>query len=185
MDVASENEHLRAQIEGLKTALRAAVESSSGNTGQDASEELEKVRAQLEKERSEWNEEREQFELAAELFAKQSFSSFEEVALQFVELDQEDALKTYLLEKIENIAPRDKTQRTMICTWLTEIFLHKLIYVVRARASRTARALGKLFLARPRRRTRAMTRSPRCSPNSETSSPIIRQASRACRHSDA
>ena len=81
----------------------------------------------------------ERFELAAELFAQQSFSSFEEVALQFVELDQEEALKTFLLKKIENIAPRDKTQRTMICTWLTEIFLHELIYVVR-RAREIAQA---------------------------------------------
>ncbi len=80
---------------------------------------------------AQFNLERERFELAAELFAQQSFSSFEEVALQFVELDQEEALKTFLLKKIEKIAPRDKTQRTMICTWLTEIFLHELIYVVR------------------------------------------------------
>ena len=75
--------------------------------------------------------EREQYHLAAEFFAKQTFSSFEEVALRFVELDEEDALKTYLLAKIDNMPPQDKTQRTMICTWIAEIFLHKLIYLVR------------------------------------------------------
>ena len=72
MDLASENEHLRAQIEGLKTALRAAVEESGSNSAKNDNckslqEDVEKVRGQLEEERALWKDEREQFELKVNL----------------------------------------------------------------------------------------------------------------------
>ncbi len=36
------------------------------------------------------------------------------------------ALRIYLLEKLRTLSPSAKSQRTMICTWLCEIFLHQI-----------------------------------------------------------
>lgn len=63
-------------------------------------------------------------EAAAVIYAKTN-QAFEEVALRFVEINQKDALKTYLTEKLKSLSPSAKTQQTMICTWLTEIYLEK------------------------------------------------------------
>jgi len=86
---------------------------------------------------------------AAETYAKTS-RSFEEIALKFVQLSQrdspsssfasasstgvggggvgvgKDALKTFLLAKLQRLRPTDTTQQFMLCTWLTEIFLDNL-----------------------------------------------------------
>ncbi|CAH1764493.1 4854_t:CDS:10 [Entrophospora sp. SA101] len=56
----------------------------------------------------------------------QSTVPFEEVALKFVERDQRDALRTYLLNKLNKLRRTDLTQKTMISTWLVEIYLNKL-----------------------------------------------------------
>eukprot|EP01104_Vermistella_antarctica_P010093 TRINITY_DN2663_c0_g1_i4.p1 TRINITY_DN2663_c0_g1~~TRINITY_DN2663_c0_g1_i4.p1 ORF type:complete len:947 (-),score=277.56 TRINITY_DN2663_c0_g1_i4:38-2878(-) len=65
------------------------------------------------------------FELAASFYGK-TMRSFEEVALKFLSINESDALKSYLVHKLENLGKRDSTQRTLICTWLTEIYLQKL-----------------------------------------------------------
>lgn len=62
---------------------------------------------------------------AAALFA-QTKKSFEEVALRFLEDGHTNALKTYLLKKLKALEPREKTQLTMVCTWLVEIYLNTL-----------------------------------------------------------
>ncbi|CAN0058467.1 unnamed protein product, partial [Phaeothamnion confervicola] len=44
----------------------------------------------------------------------------------------EEALKVYLLEKLEQLThepAHGKMQRTMLCTWLAEIYLHSFIYL--------------------------------------------------------
>jgi vacuolar protein sorting-associated protein 18 len=65
------------------------------------------------------------YELAAAYFGK-TLRVFEEVTLKFININERDALKTYLLHKLENIRPKEATQRTIICTWLTEIYVNKL-----------------------------------------------------------
>jgi hypothetical protein len=52
---------------------------------------------------------KDQFELAAQLYARTE-RSFEEVALRFLNKGERDALKTYLLRKIENTPSQDMTQ---------------------------------------------------------------------------
>ena len=37
-----------------------------------------------------------------------------------------DALKTFLVNKLENILSEDATQLTLICSWLVEIYMHNL-----------------------------------------------------------
>lgn len=88
------------------------------------------------------------YELAATIYAKTQ-RSFEEVTLKFVNHDSKkssagmatgqlsgalarqgadvrNALKTYLQSKLDHLQPQDLTQQTMICTWLTEIYLDNL-----------------------------------------------------------
>ncbi|EFA77130.1 7-fold repeat in clathrin and VPS proteins repeat-containing protein [Heterostelium album PN500] len=65
------------------------------------------------------------FELAANFYGK-THKIFEEITLKFINANQRDALKSYLLQKLQNIPRRDTTQKTIICTWLTEIFIAKL-----------------------------------------------------------
>jgi len=60
---------------------------------------------------------------AAEKYAKTS-RPFEEVALKFSELEDHSALKEFLVHKLHESSQR--TQKVILCTWLTEIYLDKL-----------------------------------------------------------
>ncbi|XP_059898569.1 vacuolar protein sorting-associated protein 18 homolog [Gadus macrocephalus] len=51
---------------------------------------------------------------------------FEEIALKFIEAKQEDALKEFLLKKLNNLKPGERTQITLLVTWLTELYLNRL-----------------------------------------------------------
>lgn len=57
---------------------------------------------------------------AADLFAKTQ-RSFEEVALRFLQSGEIEALKSFLLRKLKTLQAREKTQLTMVCTWLVEV----------------------------------------------------------------
>lgn len=65
------------------------------------------------------------YKLAATFYGK-TRKSFEEITLKFIRMQDRDALKTYLLQKLDNLLSTDATQRTVICTWLVEIYLNKL-----------------------------------------------------------
>ncbi|XP_060604108.1 vacuolar protein sorting-associated protein 18 homolog isoform X2 [Ruditapes philippinarum] len=62
---------------------------------------------------------------SAEMYA-QTQNSFEEVALKFIRLEDKDALRKLLHKKLESLRPQDKTQMTMLVTWLIEIYLNQL-----------------------------------------------------------
>lgn len=51
---------------------------------------------------------------------------FEEIALKFIEAKQEEALKEFLLRKLDNLKNGEKTQITLLVTWLTELYLNRL-----------------------------------------------------------
>lgn len=51
---------------------------------------------------------------------------FEEIALKFIEAKQEDALKEFLLKKLNNLKAAERTQITLLVTWLTELYLNRL-----------------------------------------------------------
>lgn len=65
------------------------------------------------------------YEDSAVLFA-QTRNSFEEVALKFIRLDRKDALRSFIRKKLTSLSSHDKTQMTMLVTWLIEIFLNQL-----------------------------------------------------------
>merc|ERR1712228_403406 len=52
--------------------------------------------------------------------------SFEEIALKFLNQGATDALMTFLKEKLNRMHNDDKTQRTILATWLTEMHLSKI-----------------------------------------------------------
>ncbi|KAH9744314.1 vacuolar sorting protein 18 [Citrus sinensis] len=52
--------------------------------------------------------------------------SFEEITLKFISVSEQDALRTFLLRKLDNLAKDDKCQITMISTWATELYLDKI-----------------------------------------------------------
>jgi len=62
---------------------------------------------------------------AAQIYA-QSPRSFEEVALKFVRVGHTEALIKFLTEKLRSMRENAKIQRTLICTWLTELLLDQL-----------------------------------------------------------
>ncbi|KAK4169237.1 Pep3/Vps18/deep orange family-domain-containing protein [Cladorrhinum sp. PSN259] len=62
---------------------------------------------------------------AAAVYGKSS-KPFEEVALTFIDNDQQDALRKYLLTKLSTYKKSFIMQRIMIAAWLVEIFMAKL-----------------------------------------------------------
>lgn len=64
---------------------------------------------------------------AASFYAKINYIlSFEEITLKFISVSEQDALRTFLLRKLDNLEKDDKCQITMISTWATELYLDKV-----------------------------------------------------------
>ncbi|KAL6524490.1 Vacuolar protein sorting-associated protein 18 like protein [Orobanche hederae] len=64
---------------------------------------------------------------SASFYAKINFAlSFEEITLKFISTGEQDALRTFLLRKLDSFAKEDKCQITMISTWATELYLDKI-----------------------------------------------------------
>ncbi|CAK5280478.1 unnamed protein product [Mycena citricolor] len=61
---------------------------------------------------------------AAQCFAQCSVT-FEEVALKFLDAGERDALRSYLISRLERTRKGDITQRMMLSTWLVEFYLSK------------------------------------------------------------
>jgi vacuolar protein sorting-associated protein 18 len=65
------------------------------------------------------------FTEAAGVYGKSS-KPFEEVSLGFIDRDQHDALRKYLLTKLSTFKKSAIMQRVMIASWLVEVFMAKL-----------------------------------------------------------
>uniref|UniRef100_A0A0W0FGN9 Uncharacterized protein n=1 Tax=Moniliophthora roreri TaxID=221103 RepID=A0A0W0FGN9_MONRR len=61
---------------------------------------------------------------AAQAFSQTSVS-FEEVVLKFIDVGERDALRSYLISRLERTKKTDLTQRMMLTTWLVEFYLSK------------------------------------------------------------
>lgn len=55
-----------------------------------------------------------------------STKAFEDVALGFIDKGEQDALRKYLLVKLSTLSKKAIMQRTMIASWLIELFMAKL-----------------------------------------------------------
>ncbi|KAF0023281.1 hypothetical protein F2P81_023911 [Scophthalmus maximus] len=51
---------------------------------------------------------------------------FEEIALKFIDAKQEEALKEFLLKKLNSLKQSERTQITLLVTWLAELYLNRL-----------------------------------------------------------
>jgi hypothetical protein len=65
------------------------------------------------------------YDMAATFYAKTTMS-FEEITLKFVSQDEPEALRMYLGNKLDNVSEHDDTQRTLLCTWLVEIYMDNI-----------------------------------------------------------
>ncbi|KAK5167391.1 tethering complex subunit [Saxophila tyrrhenica] len=65
------------------------------------------------------------FDEAATVLGR-STKSFEDVALTFIDNDQQDALRKYLITKLSNLKRSSAMQRTMVACWLIELYMAKL-----------------------------------------------------------
>ncbi|RPD81956.1 hypothetical protein L226DRAFT_528166 [Lentinus tigrinus ALCF2SS1-7] len=61
---------------------------------------------------------------AAQCYAQCSVS-FEEVTLKFLDAGERDALRSYLISRLERTRKTDLSQRMMLATWLVEFYLSK------------------------------------------------------------
>ncbi|KAL6310046.1 Pep3/Vps18/deep orange family-domain-containing protein [Sparassis latifolia] len=61
---------------------------------------------------------------AAQSYAQCSVS-FEEVTLKFLDVGERDALRSYLISRLERTRKTDFSQRMMLATWLVEFYLSK------------------------------------------------------------
>ncbi|TVU43036.1 hypothetical protein EJB05_09469 [Eragrostis curvula] len=68
-----------------------------------------------------------EYYIAASFYAKMNYVlSFEEISLKFISIGEQDALRTFLLRRLDNLTKDDKMQITMISTWATELYLDKI-----------------------------------------------------------
>lgn len=63
---------------------------------------------------------------AAQCYAQSFTRTFEEIVLRFIDVDARDALRYYLVTRLERLKRTDVTQRALLVTWLVEIYLSKL-----------------------------------------------------------
>ncbi|CAA6658409.1 unnamed protein product [Spirodela intermedia] len=64
---------------------------------------------------------------AASFYSKINYIlSFEEISLKFISIGEQDALRTFLLRRLDSLSRDDKCQITMISTWVTELYLDKI-----------------------------------------------------------
>lgn len=67
---------------------------------------------------------REEYQEAARVYARVCGQpSFEEICLKFIEIDQFGGLQVFLQERLKKMTSAERTQATMLSTWLTEIYL--------------------------------------------------------------
>ena len=63
---------------------------------------------------------------AAQCYAQTFMRAFEEIVLRFIDIDERDALRYYLVMRLERLNKVDVSQRIMLATWLVEIYLSKI-----------------------------------------------------------
>ncbi|CAG2175399.1 unnamed protein product, partial [Oppiella nova] len=65
------------------------------------------------------------YEKSASLYAI-SHKCFEEIALKFIQIKEDEALKQFLVCKLDTLSPKDTTQLTVLLLWLIEIQLNQM-----------------------------------------------------------
>ncbi|XP_053690859.1 vacuolar protein sorting-associated protein 18 homolog [Sabethes cyaneus] len=71
--------------------------------------------------------------------------SFEEVCLQFLKRNQNDALMLYLKNRLAKLKPQEKTQITMLIVWMVELYLIEISRCAKGENVDRERVLQKEF----------------------------------------
>ncbi|KAG0769067.1 hypothetical protein G6F16_002819 [Rhizopus arrhizus] len=69
--------------------------------------------------------ERGRYTTSAQCFAKSNVP-FDQVVLKFTRVKEKDALRYYLIHRLERLGPNDRTQKTLVATWLVESYLSRM-----------------------------------------------------------
>lgn len=72
-------------------------------------------------------------------------SSFEDVCLKFLDINEHEALMIFLRNRIEKSKPQDKTQITMLVVWMVELYLTQIARCSANDQQNKVRALQKEF----------------------------------------
>ncbi|GAA94421.1 uncharacterized protein L969DRAFT_105058 [Mixia osmundae IAM 14324] len=75
--------------------------------------------------KADWHFDQQRFVQAADYYA-QSSSSFEYVALRFIDKGERDALRNYINTCLARLGKAEHAQKMMLSTWLVELFLSKI-----------------------------------------------------------
>ncbi len=75
---------------------------------------------------------------AAQSYAQTMTRTLEEVVLKFVDANERDALRYYLVSRLEKIPKSELTQRMMLASWLVEIYLSRINQLEDIAASQAA-----------------------------------------------
>ena len=75
---------------------------------------------------------------AAQCYAQTLTRTFEEIVLKFVDANERDALRYYLVARLERMSTAEVTQRMMLATWLVEIYLSRINQLEDIAASQAA-----------------------------------------------
>ena len=67
---------------------------------------------------------KQQYFEAAEIYAKSNVA-IEQVALKLLDVEERDALRAYLLRKLDGTKKQAEMQRTILSTWILELFMSK------------------------------------------------------------
>jgi vacuolar protein sorting-associated protein 18 len=90
--------------------------------------------------------ERGDYQQAATFYGKGD-DSFEEVTLKFIRAKRRDALIAYLLARVERAGRAERAQMHLMCTWLVELYVHKLNRLRQRGRDDAHRKLSKQFRA--------------------------------------
>ncbi|CEG64403.1 hypothetical protein RMATCC62417_01382 [Rhizopus microsporus] len=82
-------------------------------------------RAQVYAARAQEEYEQKRYLQSAQYFAKSNVP-FDQVVIKFIQKGEKDALRQFLIFRIERLDPNNRTQKTLIATWLVEMYLSKM-----------------------------------------------------------
>lgn len=77
-------------------------------------------------------------------------SSFEDVCLKFMKINEYDALMEYLQSRLSKLEPQDKTQITMLVVWIIELFSTQMARCLTTEQSTRYRIGFDGFMKRPK-----------------------------------
>ena len=63
---------------------------------------------------------------SAQIYSKVKNQSFESIVLKFIDKNERDGLRYYLISKLDKLKKNEYSQRLMLCSWIFEIYLDKL-----------------------------------------------------------